>query len=201
MINIPYAIPRLEGKENCTLTVRIPQPYLTKEERKRVCHTCAVWGTDIYSDDSDPLAAAIHAGWVRGEWGDDIDFSMLELNSSDDLDTKDTVFTTVPPKPMLPVPGRDLHVTLLLLPTLQNYTPRIAHGIKSRPWGNDHDGLSYQIIKIAWIDEQSSRGEGRHGESRHKRLKTTSRSRAAAPPLRLGIGKALGNGMLATAAA
>lgn len=197
----PYTIPRCDGKENCTLTVRIPRFYLSKEKRRQVCENRAVWGTDVYSDDSDPLAAAIHAGWIRGEWRDNVDPSMLELNSSNELETKDTTHTSVPPTPILPALGRDLHLTLLILPTLQKYTSRVAHGIKSRPWGSNHDGLSYQIQKVAWVDEQSSRGEGRGGESRHKRLKTTSEFRPVAPPLRLGIGKALGKSMVATAAA
>jgi len=197
----PYTIPRCEGKENCTLTVRIPRFYLSKEERERVCLGRAVWGTDIYTDDSDPLAAAIHAGWIRGEWGDGIDFSMLELNPGNDSDTKDTIFTSVPATPMLPLPGKDLHLTLVILPALQNYTSHVVHGVRSRHWGSDHDGLSYRIDKIAWVDEKAGRGEERDGESRHKRLKTATGSRATVPPVRLGLGKALGNRMAVSAAA
>ena len=196
-----YAIPRYEGKENCTLTVRVPRYYLGKEEREHVCLDRAVWGTDIYSDDSDPLAAAIHAGWIRGEWGDGVDFSMLEINSSTDPDIKDSVFTSVPASPLPPVPGKDLHLTLLILPTLQQYTSSVAHGIKSRPWGSEHDGLSYRIEKLSWVDEKASSGQERIGESRHKRLRMSVGSRAAAPLLRLNMGQALGKTMVATAAA
>ena len=160
-----------------------------------------VWGTDIYSDDSDPLAAAIHAGWIRGDWGDGVDFSMLELNPSNEADPKEPVLASVPKTPMLPLPGKDLHLTLLILPALQSYASRVVHGIKSRSWGSDHDGLSYRIEKIAWVDEKGGCGEERDGESRRKRLKMTSGSRATAPALRLGMGKALGKARLATAAA
>ena len=197
----PHSIPRCEGKENCTLTVRIPRFYLSKQERERICLDRAVWGTEIYSDDSDPLAAAIHAGWIRGEWGDDVDFSMLELNPINELDSKESVFTSVPPTPMLPPAGKDLHLTLLILPSLQKYTSHIAHGIKSRGWGSDHDGVSYRIEQMAWVDEKADGGEERGGESRHKRLKRSAGSRGAVPPLRLGMGKSLGKAMVATAAA
>lgn len=198
----PYTIPRCEGKENCTLTVRIPRFYLSKEEREQVCLRRAVWGTDIYSDDSDPLAAAIHAGWIRGEWGDGVDFSMLELNpTGTEPDPKQTVFTIPPASPMLPAQGKDLHLTLLILPTLQKYASRVAHGVKSRAWGDDHDGLSFRIEKMVWVDERAGRGEERDGEARHRRLKLGTGARVTAPPLRLGIGKGVGKARDVVAAA
>ena len=195
-----YKIPRCEGKENHTLTIRIPRFYLSKEERERICLDRAVWGTEVYSDDSDPLAAAIHAGWIRGEWGDNVDLSMLELNPSNELDTKKNVFTSVPPSPMLPLPGKDLHLILLILPCLQNYASRVAHGVKSRAWGNDHDGVSYRIEQMTWVDQKADQGEKRVAESRHKRMKTPAEYHSM-PPLRLGMGTTLGKTMVATAAA
>ena len=174
------------------MTIRIPRFYLSKEEREQVCLRRAVWGTDIYSDDTDPLAAAIHAGWIRGDWGDSIDASLLDINiGNDTTDTKQTEYSAVPSCPVLPPPGKDLHLTILLLPTLENYASRISHGIKSRPWGNDHDGLSYRIEKMAWVDEKASRGEERSGEARRKRLKMMT-GKGSGPSLRLGLGKSLG---------
>lgn len=202
-VSKPYTIPQCDGKENCTLTVRIPRFYLSKDHREQVTLGRAVWGTDVYSDDSDPLAAAIHAGWIRGEWGDSIDFSMLELTLPPDsnLKLKETTFSMVPPSPMLPPPGKALHITLLILPALQKYTSRITHGIKSRAWGADHDGLSYRIEKIAWVDEKAGRAEERDGESRRKRLKMSMGCKVPTPTLRLGTGKGMGVSDVAMAAA
>lgn len=197
----PYTIPRCDGKENCTLTVRIPRFYLSKEELEKVCLGRAVWGTDIYTDDSDPLAAAIHGGWIRGEWGHGIDFSMLEAKPGKDAETNQTVFTSVPASPVLPPADKDLHLTLLILPTLQKYTSRVAHGIRSRAWGSDHDGMSYRIEKMAWADEGAGRGEERDAESRRKRLKMMTGLRVAAPTRRLGGGRPLDKAQVATAAA
>lgn len=197
----PFTIPPCDGKENCTLTIRIPRFYLSKEGREQVCLRRAVWGTDIYSDDTDPLAAAIHAGWIRGDWGDSIDVSMLELSIDNNAtNANQTEYTTLPSSPMLPPAGKDLHLTILLLPTLEEYASRISHGIKSRPWGNDHDGLSYRIEKIAWVDEKASQGEERGGEARRKRLKMTT-GKGTGPPLRLGLGRSLGAGKVGIAAA
>ncbi|KAH0113992.1 hypothetical protein KCU82_g23919, partial [Aureobasidium melanogenum] len=71
-------IPRFEDKANCTFTVRVPRAYLgassaVEEDSgtiagglEEICKTRAVWGSDVYSDDSDPIAAAVHSGWIRG---------------------------------------------------------------------------------------------------------------------------------------
>jgi len=123
---------------------------------------------------------------------------MLEINppAGTELDSKQTVWTTAPISPMLPVPGKDLHLTLLILPTLQKYASRVAHGVKSRAWGCDHDGLSYRVEKMAWVDEKAGRGEERGAEARHGRLKmrTGTGTRVVAPPFRLGLRNGVGKG-------
>ena len=203
----PFTIPRYDGKENCTITVRIPRFYLTKDHREQVTLGRAVWGTDIYSDDSDPLTAAIHAGWIRGDWGDGIDFSMLEITPATNEPTKhdnnsETIITSLPPLPLLPPPNKDLHITLLILPTLQQYTSHISHGIKSRAWGADHDGLSFRIEKIQWVDEKLGRGEERDGEARRKRLRMTREASLMGPALKLAFktGARAVNGVVTAAA-
>ena len=192
----PYIIPPCEGKENHTLTVRIPKFYLSRKHREQVCLGAAVWGIEIYSDDSDPLAAAIHSGWIRGNWGDIADFTMLELNPT--AESKDTTtehqptLSAPPPVPILPPPGKDLHLTLLILPPLQQYPSRINHGIKSRAWGNDHDGMSFRIEKIAWVEERGERGV----EARRKRLKMMTGGKGGGGFVRVGfgVGRGLGEG-------
>lgn len=183
------------------MTIRVPRFYLSKEEREQVCLRRAVWGTDVYSDDTDPLAAAIHAGWLQGDWGDLIDVSMLELNPvNGTTNASQAEYTSVPGSPMLPPAGKDLHLTILILPTLENYASHISHGIRSRAWGGHHDGLSYRIEKIAWVDEKASQGEERGGEARRKRLKMTT-GKGSGPSLRLGLGKCLGASKVGMAAA
>src|SRR5580700_2886482 len=68
----PLPLPRFEGRENCTYTIRIPRVHLTSVSRQEITSRRAVWGTDIYTDDSDIIAACIHSGWVRGEWPEDV---------------------------------------------------------------------------------------------------------------------------------
>jgi len=136
-----------------------------------------VWGTDVYTDDSDPLAAAIHAGWIRGEFGEDVDAAMLELPNSAKSQNKSVgttangqgVLTSQPAEPILPPPNKDLHLTLLILPPLEKYASHIAHGIKSRSWGNAHDGMSFKILNMEWVD---GHGGERSGKARRNRMRT-----------------------------
>ena len=190
-------MPRYNGKENCTYTVQIPKIYLEAQEREDICRRRALWGTDIYTDDSDVLAAAIHSGWIRGEFGEDIDASMLEVkpaakagSKADEAALPQDVFTSPPEQPMVPPPGRELHLTLLVLPTLEKYASHVAHGIKSRSWGSTHDGVSFRIEKMEWVNEKRSNGEDRNGEARRKRMRSQygASGMLGGPPVRLNTG-------------
>lgn len=184
----PVPIPRFHGMENCTLTVRVPRMFLERAEREEICKRRVLWGAEIYADDSDPVAVAIHSGWIRGEWTDDIDLSMLDLGIShgkreaeeEARRTKGvSIILTEPPAiPMLPVPNMDLHITLLILPSLVNYASLVCYGLKSRSWSSRHDGLSYKVDSIAWVDEKSRIGEERGGEARRKRLRAMDSAKA-----------------------
>ncbi len=172
-----YAMPPQYGKENCTLTIRIPRYYLMHSNLLRTTARHAVWGTDIYTDDSDPLCAAIHDGWIRGAWPAAIDASLLEpdlknVSLADDTPrVKDTVLDAPPPSGPMVVPTRkDMHITVIVLPALQYYASRVAHGVKSRIWGADHEGLSFKIEKIAFVDGGEGSGEEKNARVRKERI-------------------------------
>jgi len=150
----------IEGKENCTLTMKIGKEHLVPAAREEITCRRALWGTDVYTDDSDVVAACIHAGWIRGEWSEDVDVSMLGLDEgysvsdarsvlngqangtkaakspSQHSTSALTVLTEPPRNGPMPVPeNRDLHVTLLILPRLEKYASTTRFGIKSREFG------------------------------------------------------------------
>ena len=190
----PMPIPRFSGKENCTFTIRVPRMYLERAEREEICNRRALWGAGIYTDDSDPIAVAIHSGWIRGEWSGNIDLSWLSLGKTEDRKAREEngaspqtapatadLVTKPPEMPMVPVPNMDLHINLLILPTLASYASLVCHGLKSRPWTTKHDGLSYKVDSIAWVDEKSRRGQERGGEARRKRLKAVMESSRLQP--------------------
>ena len=177
----PQPLPRFEQRENCTFTVRVPRFRIDQSHREEICARRALWGTGVYTDDSDPVAAAIHSGFIRGAWGEDVDESML------DLEIKDIYQHAPPPSaetttadaskdgPRLPpVPPRDqdLHITLLILPRVERYESTVMFGLKSRKWDGRHDGMSFKVHRVDWVDDGVGRGEERGGEARRKRLRT-----------------------------
>lgn len=135
-----------------------------------------MWGTGIYTDDSDPVAAAIHSGFIRGAWGDDVDESILDLEIKDTYqhapqpseEERDSDQPRIPP---VPPADKDLHITLLVLPKLDRYDSTVLFGVKSRTWDGSHDGMSFQILRVDWVEEGAGRGEERGGEARRKRLR------------------------------
>jgi hypothetical protein len=168
----------MEGNENCTLTVRVPRVYLSPISREEITARRGVWGTDIYSDDSDVIAACIHGGWIRGEWPEDVDISALDLIvdgiSGDESLTngtnKEMILTSPPARgPMVPPRNKDLHVTVLILPALEKYNWTTRWGIKSRGWKKSHDGLSYMIQSIKFVDGVDTSKE-MHGKGRRMRI-------------------------------
>lgn len=192
----PHPLPRFEGKENCTFTIRVPRVYLTPLSREEITSRRALWGTDVYSDDSDIIAACIHGGWIRGEWSLDVDVSLLGLEpGSPDADgngvavngvsqaneegrdtangkgKKDMILSEPPSRgPMIPLDDCDLHVTVLILPALEKYSSTTRFGIMSRAWQATHDGLSFMILAIKWAHGVDMARETT-GEERRRRMR------------------------------
>lgn len=174
----PLPLPRFEGKENCTFTIRVPRFRIDTSHREEICARRALWGTGVYTDDSDPVAAAIHSGFIRGAWGEDVDVDLLDLEIRDtyqhapktaqDVGAEDGERPRVPP---VPPNDKDLHITLLILPRLERYDSSVLFGLKSRAWEGSHDGMSFKVQRVEWVDEGVGRGEERSGEARRKRLR------------------------------
>ncbi|WYZ43491.1 hypothetical protein EsH8_VI_001190 [Colletotrichum jinshuiense] len=154
----------IKDKENCTLTVKVPKVYLTPAAREEITARRALWGTDVYTDDSDVIAACIHGGWIRGEWGDDVDVDMLDLDrglSAPDkeipanrrrkekeregkarLEANSATYLDKPPKtgPVSVPADRDMHVSLVILPRLEKYSSTTRFGLQSREYGGRYNG-------------------------------------------------------------
>lgn len=201
-------IPVFQGKENCTYTVRVPRWYLATgphaEEPsylEEICRRRQLWGTDVYTDDTDVVAAAVHSGWLKGDFGDAND-DLRELCSNDsELDDpacaeedvaaaaaaaagQSTTTTTLAIRPRRPVrapPDLDAHITLLLLPPLQFYPSTTQHHVRSREWRDSHDGMSFMIHRVEFVDEgAASRGAERGLKARKLRLKLEEAKRKEA---------------------
>ena len=101
-----------------------------------------LWGTDIYTDDSDPLLALQHVGFFdRSNFYDLKKLTPANLSNFNDVIGDDGDGK---------VSEYDLEVTVLLLDTLGGYIGTDRFGICSRDWYGvaPHDGLSFGIYQI-----------------------------------------------------
>jgi hypothetical protein len=164
--------------ENCTYTIRVPRKFLSEENREKFCAFKYLFGTEIFTDDSCPISAAIHSGWIRGYWGSDIDENLMDLPppAPEDEPVPDNV-TQVPKAPIVPPPKKDAQITILVLPRLEKYASTLRFGVRSRPWGNNHDGVSFMILGIKFVDHSPSSEVEWTGEGRRKRMLADFESR------------------------
>ncbi|KAJ1561507.1 hypothetical protein HK405_003719 [Cladochytrium tenue] len=117
-----------------TFEVKIAAEYLTFKSNLAVRYN-AVWGTDVYSDDSDVVA---------------------------EPDNTKRMLPTPPRTPLRPAPDpsaprnapRPLHdavVTLRILPRLRRYAGTALNGVASRSWGVSHEGESFRVECVAEV--------------------------------------------------
>ena len=157
--------------DNCTLTIRVAREFLTDESREKLCVDRYLFGTEVFTDDSDPVVAAIHSGWIRGAWGPDVELKLLDLPPPPPKAFPvPRAMTELPVTPMPPPVNMDAQIEILVLPPLVQYTPSVRFGVKSREWGGNHDGRSFMVVGVRWVNEGRDRHMERNGKGRKLRL-------------------------------
>lgn len=217
------ALPFFEDKENCTYTIRVPRCYLRSslhgEEEgmsnafEEICSRRQLWGSEVYTDDSDVVAAAVHSGWLQGDFGE-ANNDLRDLVPDDENDAAgaaaeaaDTppqlIFPTRPKKPAQIPPHHDLHLTILILPPLQQYVSTTQHYIRSKEWGRraPHDGMSFMVHRMEFVDEGPATRYLERGMTARKRviaIEEARRREAAEGLLRFANvrGSVLGGGVV-----
>ncbi|KIV98205.1 hypothetical protein, variant [Exophiala mesophila] len=177
----PNLIPSFQQPENinCTYTIRVSRMWLKERERRLIGAERYLWGSGIYTDDSDPIAAAMHSGFITAVPPSGVDEVLLdqiirEQNSKIEGGS-------APEKPA-PVPeNKDLHITLVVLPALERYAESARFGIKSRSWPDEscgsetktpHDGVSFMVLKTEFLEDGiESQRVGRTGVEKRERLR------------------------------
>ena len=205
----PLPLDRISGNENSTITVKVPRVHLAATARDEITARRALWGTEIYTDDSDIIAACIHGGWIRGEWEPESVASLLDLDhgipedgvvrqvrgangdaSADEQAARraahEADFLAAPPRtgPVFVKENRDLHVTLVILPTLRRYASTTRFGIQSREFGGvgsdgrrrrQHDGLSFMVAGVRWVENGAKTQSDVRGKGRKERMRRAMR--------------------------
>lgn len=219
-------MPKLEGQENSTYMIRVPRWYLSRSKEEieagepnrleEICKRRQVFGTEVYSDDSDVVAAAVHSGWLKGDFGDwnedlmDICGEESEHHdklASSNIEEAPLSLPSKPAKPVIPPSDYDAHITILILPPLDSYASTSQHHLLSREWTKNtpHDGMSFVIHRIDFVNEGAAgRSHARGAKARKARLaiEETKRQEAARALLMLpgfgglagAAGKAVGIG-------
>ncbi|KAF9923496.1 hypothetical protein FBU30_006478 [Linnemannia zychae] len=159
-------LPAMQGNENSLLEVRVASTYLTYDNVK--VKKREIWGTDIYTDDSDVVAMLIHSGFY-------IPPTSPQCTDEDSLQptSQHHNFAPIPIKHICP--GFDLAVTLRVMPKLIKYQGSIRNRIKSRTWNTGHDGVSLKIESIRKLGAGEALNKGRSQSKR--RMKEYSQER------------------------
>ena len=177
-----FLLPAFTAKHHyCTIEVRIPAEFLTYRGNVGV-RKSAIWGTDVYTDDSDVVASIkinlviIHSGHYRPVDAPDPSpeesTHIAHTGHKDESKMKKNAISS-PVEPLIAEaeqiktgsnilhPDHDLQVTLRVLPKLIKYTGSKRFGLDSRGWGGSHDGESVQVEKVVRIERGSVGKRGR----------------------------------------
>lgn len=160
------SVPLFEGNENCTYSVRVPRYYFARSANGRrepcaleeICRRRQLWGTDVYTDDSDVVAAAVHSGWLKGDFGElngdlhELCDNHSEAEGEEELEPS-APLSERPRKPVKPPHDHDVHITVLICPPLESYASTNQHHITSHEWKRSHDGMSFMIHRVDFVDE------------------------------------------------
>lgn len=198
-------LPRFEGRENSIFQVRIPKRFLSDAHRKEVARRRCVWGTEVYTDDSDTLGVLMHTGKLPAWLPEDVESPEEFVKSTERKVIKKGVLSASPSaattasangkkagkaKEELPtIPhGKDLLVDLLILPRLERYTGTVRNALKSRSWNAIHDGMSYSIWEMHWVEAGEAESRGGEGKKRRLNEREWVRRWGELPPSRGGMG-------------
>lgn len=90
-----------------------------------------LWGSEVYTDDSDVLAMCLHSGWIEGP-------SKLSQVDATEKGVEDTFYWPPP----------DVKVTLRVAPRLMSYRESFGGGLWSRNWLGTHQGVSLVVERV-----------------------------------------------------
>lgn len=176
---VPNMLPAFSEAEdlNCIYTINVSKTWLPDRERRLICASRNLWGSGIYTDDTDPVAAAMHMGWIKPAFHN-VDEALLQKIIHDQNPKVEISKDLKPPsKPIDIKKSRDLKITCVVMPLLERYEDSARFGIRSRSWpetplGPPHDGVSFSILKVEAVDTgREERRMGRTGVSKRARLK------------------------------
>jgi hypothetical protein len=149
-----------------------------------------LWGSDVYTDDSDVIALCLHSGWIEGPIVQDVPgwvppgkatfaWRQMTRNYADQglVDEVKAAGEAASINLERLHSTADLSVILRIAPKLIAYKGSQRGGVKSRSWGNGHDGVSLMIEDVTLQEPGYASGERGLRNVKHRidhlaRLKT-----------------------------
>lgn len=99
-----------------------------------------VWGTEVYTDDSDLIGVLVHSGWL------------IPSTLSPGVDNASEGEESKRKRSQSSTGGQGLLVALRVVGRLVRFVGTDKHGVKSRGWGNGHDGASMAVEGVAKVE-------------------------------------------------
>ncbi|KAK6360201.1 hypothetical protein TWF730_006351 [Orbilia blumenaviensis] len=181
-------IPLFMERENCTYIIRIPWYCLSLEERERVCKKRLLWGTEVYTDDSNILAVLVHLGYLPAvrdgaevvEYASAHDAVLARLSApkrrvgagrSREIAAAVMAEGGAPKTSASFQERKDLLVKIVICGNLGEYRSVVKYGLKSRGWDGGHDGMGFMVENVKWVDSTIGFGDVRGKKGVHDRLK------------------------------
>lgn len=160
----PPLLPELRGYINSIITVRIPSQFITDIQNNPHYVNRAIWGTDVYTDDSDVLNILKHNGFLPhsqselGELGElRKDEAQVQRSTPGNKDNAENIKQTVNNlAQFVNIVGGDIHVDLIILPPLASYRSLYRNGLNSREWTTPHDGMSIAVYGVRYGEVSSA---------------------------------------------
>ncbi len=177
---------------NCTIDVYVP--YHEMFDNPNVFDK-RIWGTDVYTDDSDVVAILYHCGILHSQ--DPTRRKLRKISKRQEKEQKRDIDANASPMnyqftsysgPITPGNKENMHnitgntvteeeaadliVTLIILPTLKEYKGCYRNNYYSRSW-KDHDGCSIAVYGVRWCklgEGINFSGVSRYGTFRKKML-------------------------------
>ncbi|CCK70192.1 Rxt3p KNAG_0D04470 [Huiozyma naganishii CBS 8797] len=127
---------------NKIISIRVPCEEIDKllQNKSSRLENLELWGSDIYTDDSDPLLMLLHMGVFHGD-PKNVKRTPANLKAPDFVvgsfeESKNKKY--------------DVITDLLMLDTLESYHGCNRYGVTSRDWAEKtpHDGLSCGVYKL-----------------------------------------------------
>lgn len=121
----------------------------------------SLWGTECYTDDSDPLLASIHCGLLR----------IGEFATRPDQRSKQPAA---------------LKIVIRMHPKLVHFQGSARAGLRSRSWGNSHDGASFTVDTLEVLEGSEARAACRKQTRKSRKNKRRHQHRKALVSLKDG---------------